>query len=234
MCGFIWGACVVLMRGFIQGACMVLFGGMCGFIWGACVVLFRGHAWFYLGACVVARGMRGFIRGVCGFIWGRGACMVLFGGVCGFIQGACMVLFRGMHGFIWGAFMVLFRGACMVLFGGHAWFFQFFRIQWDTVNERAVRNETSCYGEGETQRNKLLGEEHIYKRTVYVLHITLLWLSRRRYTHRGISGEYTTKEVDYLILNWIVYGCLWMTMSVSVGWWCRSGRYLLLSRKAKY
>ena len=77
MCGFIWGACVVLFR----GACMVLFGG-------ACMVLFGGHAWFYLG-------------GMCGFI--LGACMVLFGGhvwfylggVHGFIWRACMVLFRG-------------------------------------------------------------------------------------------------------------------------------------------
>ena len=77
---------------------------------GACVVLFGGCAWFYLGR------------------------------VHGFIQGVCVVLFGGMHGFIWGACMVLFTGhAWFNLGGGHAWFFQFFRIQSDTVNERAVR-----------------------------------------------------------------------------------------------
>ena len=93
-------------------ACMVLFrGGMHGFIQG-------GHAWFYSG------GMRGFIwGGVHGFIWGVG--------VRGFIRG-------DMHGFIWGGMHGFIWGACVVLFGGRAWFFQFFRIQWDTVNERAV------------------------------------------------------------------------------------------------
>ena len=40
------------------------------------------------------------------------------GGMHGFIQ--------GMHGFIWGEGMHGFiQGACVVLFGGHAWFFQF-------------------------------------------------------------------------------------------------------------
>ena len=85
--------------------------------------LLGGHAWFYSGGCVwfYSGGMHGFIWG------GRGACMVLFGGLCGFIWGACMVLFRG---------------ACVVLFGGRgAWFF---RIQWDTVNERAVRILLEC------------------------------------------------------------------------------------------
>ena len=68
MCGFIWGACMVLfggmhgfiqgsMHGFIWGACMVLFRGVHGFIWGACVVLFGGCVWFYSG-------------GILGFIWG--------------------------------------------------------------------------------------------------------------------------------------------------------------------
>ena len=92
-----------------RGACVVLFGR------GACVVLFGGHAWFYLG------GVHGFIWwGMHGFI--RGHAWFYSGGMRGFIQG-------GMHGFIWGLCVVLFGGACMVLFRGHAWFFQFFRIQ---------------------------------------------------------------------------------------------------------
>ena len=45
------------------------------------------------------------------------------GGACGFIQGACMVLFGGMHGFIWGGMHGFIRGACMVLFRGCAWFY---------------------------------------------------------------------------------------------------------------
>ena len=101
-------------RGLFGGACVVLFGGVC-------VVLFRGHAWFIRGACVVLFG---------------GACMVLFGGMCGFIgghvwfySGVCMVYLGGMHGFI--------RGGC-------ARFFQFFRMQSDTVNERAVRILLEC------------------------------------------------------------------------------------------
>ena len=64
-------------------------GGMRSFILGACMVLFRGCAWLYLG----------------------GACMVLFGGHAWFYLGVCMVLFGGMHGFIQG---------------GHAWFFSVF------------------------------------------------------------------------------------------------------------
>ena len=91
-----------------------------------------GHAWLLPGggagegacmvapggACVVARG------GVHGCSGGGGVCMVAPGGVHGFIWG-------GMHGFIWGACVVLFGGhawfyfggACVVLFGGHAWFY---------------------------------------------------------------------------------------------------------------
>ena len=84
MCGFIWGACMVLFG----GACMVLFGGACIVLFGgACVVLFGGHAWFYLGgACMVLFG---------------GAWVVLFGGHAWFyLGGACVVLFRGArHGF---------------------------------------------------------------------------------------------------------------------------------------
>ena len=41
-----------------------------------------------------------------------------------------------MRGFIWGACVVLFGGACMV--------FSVFRIQSDTVNERAVRILLEC------------------------------------------------------------------------------------------
>ena len=76
---------------------------------GLCMVLFGGHVWFYLG------GVHGFIQGgMHGFMWG---------GMCGFIWGVCMVLFGG-HAWFYS--------------GGHVWFFQFFWIQWDTVNERAV------------------------------------------------------------------------------------------------
>ena len=57
------------------------------------------------------------------FIWG--------GGMHGFIQG-------GMHGFIQGGHVWFYLG------GGRAWFFQFFRIQSDTVNERAVRILLEC------------------------------------------------------------------------------------------
>ena len=46
--------------------------------------------------------------GLCGFILG-GLHGFYFGGMYGFIWG------EGVHGFIWGA--------CMVLFGGHAWFY---------------------------------------------------------------------------------------------------------------
>ena len=151
MHGFIWGG----MHGFIRGACVVFLGGMCGFIWGACVVLFRGCVWFYLG------GVHGFIGGhawfysggMCGFIWG--ACMVLFGGrawfyfgghawfyfrggMCGFIPGG------GMHGFIREGVRGFISGGGIhgfILGGWHAWFF---RIQWDTVNERAVRILLEC------------------------------------------------------------------------------------------
>ena len=109
-------------------------GGMHGFIrGGACVVLFGGHAWFYSG------GMHGFIQG--GHAWFySGVCMVLSGGHAWFyLGGPCVVLFGGaMCGFIWGGMCGFIRG------GGHAWFFQFFRIQWDTVNERAVRILLEC------------------------------------------------------------------------------------------
>ena len=62
------------------------------------------------GACVVAQG------GMRGCTGGWGCVWFYLGGHVWFYLG-------GMHGFIQG---------------GHAWIFQFFRIQWDTVNERAV------------------------------------------------------------------------------------------------
>ena len=100
-----------------------------------------GHAWFYS----VGGGMRGFIwGGMRGFIWG--ACVVLFGGHAWFyLGGMCGFIWGGMHGFIRGGICGFIRGACMVLFrGGCVWFFQFFQIQWDTVNERAVRILLEC------------------------------------------------------------------------------------------
>ena len=100
--------------------------GVCVVAWGACVVALGGHAWFYLGGHAwfyfgghawfysAGGGHAWFYSGVHGFIQG---------GMCGFIQG-------GMHGFIQQ--------------GGCAWFFQFFRIQWDMVNERAVSILLEC------------------------------------------------------------------------------------------
>ena len=68
------------------------------------------------GACVVLfGGMHGFIWGGAWFYLG-GACVVLFGGHVWFYLGGGMVLFGGVvRGFI--------QGACMVLFGGHVWFY---------------------------------------------------------------------------------------------------------------
>ena len=58
-----------------------------------------------------------------GFIRG-GMCGFIWWCVRGFIWVACMVLFGG-HAWFYsgGACMVLFAGACMVLFGGHVWFY---------------------------------------------------------------------------------------------------------------
>ena len=68
----------------------------------------------------------------------RGACVLLFGGVHGFIQGgmhgfiwgACVVLFGGMHGFIWEAAWFysegrvwFYLGGAWFYLGGHAWFY---------------------------------------------------------------------------------------------------------------
>ena len=91
---------------------------------------------------VLFGGMHGFIWGMRGFIWG---------GMCGFIRGHAWFYSGGMRGFIQGACMVLFGGVWFYLggmrgfiWGGHAWFFQFFWIQWDTVNERAVHILLEC------------------------------------------------------------------------------------------
>ena len=62
-----------------------------------------------------------------------GACVVLFGGMCGFI-GGCVWFYSvgGMCGFIWGHVWFYLGegmhgfiqwGACVVLFGGHVWFY---------------------------------------------------------------------------------------------------------------
>ena len=72
---------------YLGGAWFYLGGGMCGFIWGACMVLFRGvcmvlfggHAWFYSG------GMCGFIWGVCMVLLG-GMCGFIWGGMHGFFS----------------------------------------------------------------------------------------------------------------------------------------------------
>ena len=100
---------------------------------GACVVApGGGHAWFYWG------GMRGCSGG------GQRA-WLLPGGMHGFIGGACVVLFwGGMHGFILGGMHGFIWGGMHGFIRGGAWFFQFFRIQWDTVNERAVRILLEC------------------------------------------------------------------------------------------
>ena len=71
---------------FFLGGCMVLFGGHAWFYLG-------GHAWFYLGGCVVLFG------GMHGFIWGGGMCGFIWGGMHGFLGGVCMVFLGGMRGF---------------------------------------------------------------------------------------------------------------------------------------
>ena len=109
------GVCLVAW-----GVCVFLFVGGCGFIRGAMhgFIWGGGHVWFYLG------GHAWFSSGGPVWFYSGGPVWFYSGGMCGFIQGACMVLFRGgVHGFS---------------------VFQFFRIQWDTVNERAVRILLEC------------------------------------------------------------------------------------------
>ena len=144
----LWGGHAWLLRGehvwLLGGACAVLFGGAC--------VVAPG------GACMVALGggMCGCSGGMHGFIWG--VCMVLFGGVCGFIQGACVVLFGGDVWFYLGGMRGFIQGV-------HAWFFQFFRIQWDTVNERAVRILLEC-----------------------ILVLTITSAKKKRFGHRNVQS----------------------------------------------
>ena len=81
-----------------------------------------GHAWFYSGGCAwfYLGGVWFYSGGMHGFI----------PGVCGFIPGGHEWFHSGGHAWFYS--------------GGHVWFFQFFRIQWDTVNERAVRILLEC------------------------------------------------------------------------------------------
>ena len=101
---FTGAACMVA-----PGGCAWLLpgGGVRGSSGGVCMVAPGGHAWLLWG------GVRGFIQEC---VW------FYLGGMCGFIQG-------GMHGFIQGGMHGFIQGAYVVLFGGCAWFFQFFRIQ---------------------------------------------------------------------------------------------------------
>ena len=84
-------------------------------VWGKVIFLHQFVILFTGGACMVAPGGHAWLLwgGMCGFIWG-GMHGFIQGGMCGFIRG-------GMCGFI--------QGVCVVLFGGRAWFFQFFRLQ---------------------------------------------------------------------------------------------------------
>ena len=73
------------------------------------------------GRCMVLfGGMRGFIRGACVVLFG--GCAWFYLGGAWFYSGACMVLFGSMRGFIRGH-VWFYLGGCMVLFGGHAWFY---------------------------------------------------------------------------------------------------------------
>ena len=123
------------------------------------VKVFRAHDSGVFLPPATKLGQGNIFRSVCQQFCPQGgaACVVALGGMHGFIQGGVHGFIQGgVHGFIRGACMVLFGGACVVLFsGGHAWFysagggarawfFHFFRIQWDTVNERAVRILLEC------------------------------------------------------------------------------------------
>ena len=108
-------------------------GGMHGCSWGGMHGCCRGGC-----GCSPGGGMRGFIWG--GHVWfySGGHAWFYSGGHAWFYSG-------GMRGFIRGHAWFYSGGACMVLFrGGMRGFFSFFRIQWDTVNERAVRILLEC------------------------------------------------------------------------------------------
>ena len=89
-------------------------GGMCGFIWGACVVLFGGHAWFYSGghAWFYFGGHAWFYSGGHAWFYSGGACVVLFSraGVRGFFSFSGYNEIRSMSGryaSYWNAFLFL-------------------------------------------------------------------------------------------------------------------------------
>ena len=95
-----------------EGACVVPRGGVHGCSGGRAWFYSGGRAWFYSGAFLVL----------------FGGCMVLFGGMRGFIQGQGGVrgfIWGGMHGFIWGGMRGFIRGLGRAWFysGGHAWFY---------------------------------------------------------------------------------------------------------------
>ena len=70
-------------------------------------------------------GQGNIFRSVCQQFWPQGgvACVAARGGGRAWLHGGNAWFYSG---------------------GGHAWFFQFFRIQWDTANERAVRILLEC------------------------------------------------------------------------------------------
>ena len=117
----VWGKVIFLHQFVILftggRACMVALGGHVWLLWGGHARLLwggmhgcsGGRAWLLRGgACMVAPGGHAWL------LWG--------GGMCGCSGGAWF--YSGGHAWFYS--------------GGHAWFFQFFLIQWDTVNERAV------------------------------------------------------------------------------------------------
>ena len=78
-------------------------------------------------------------------LFGRGHAWFYSGGMCGFIWGACVVLFGGHAWFYLGGHAWFYSGGHVWFYlGGRAWFFQFFGIQSDTVNEQAVRILLEC------------------------------------------------------------------------------------------
>ena len=70
--------------------------------------------------------------------------MVLFRGACVVLFGGHAWFYLGGAWFYSGGMRGFIWGACVVLFGARAWFFQFSWIQSDTVNERAVRILLEC------------------------------------------------------------------------------------------
>ena len=59
--------------------------------------------------------------------------------------GGCVIALGGHAWFYLGSMCGFIRGGmCGFIQGGRVWFFQFFRIQWDMVNERVVRILLEC------------------------------------------------------------------------------------------